>query len=187
MARNNRRVVWLCVAALGGGMAGLGQDYSLLWPSNVTMTECESATRCDAQWTFHGMKGLGGASSGHSSHSRSPLVGPKDFVIERKDTRGPTVGLTARYTGHVTGDVVEGNVDWTWHGHWNEATAHGHWFAGLNDADLKEALNRYKSQGTAGTSGNTSTNNASGPQLGAVPDGSYQRDGRLSRPKQRLR
>lgn len=170
MARNGWRVMWMCLAAQIVAMPGVSQDYSLMWPSNVTMTECESATRCDAQWTFRGMKGIGVALSGAQFTLTVIATGPKDFVIDRKDAKGPTVGLTARYTGHVTGDVVAGNVDWTWPGHWNNGTAHGHWFAGLNDTDLREALNRYKNQGARGGSGSDWAGKASRTPAGVATD-----------------
>lgn len=55
---------------------------------------------------------------------------------------------------------------WTW----NNGTAHGHWFASVNDADLRQALKRYSNRGASGASGRDSAGNTSGTLAGAAPD-----------------
>jgi hypothetical protein len=182
MAPDRLRAMWTCLASCVMATAGGAQDYSLMWPSSATMTECESATRCDAQWTFRGMKGAGIALSGAQFTLTVTAVGPKDFVIDRQDTKGPSVGLTARYTGHVVGDVVEGDVDWTWAGHWSKP-AHGHWFASANEQDLRAALNRYQRQGTTNASGGASSDSRPGVEPTGEPNG-FPQEGRTIIPTQ---
>lgn len=46
-------------------------------------------------------------------------------VLTRHDTIGSSAGLTARYEGRCTGNIVEGMVTWTW----NDSTWSGTWSA----------------------------------------------------------
>ena len=98
------------------------------------LTECESG-QCvpggggPGDWTFNGRQG----------HGEWRLQGAKanltierfDFdsvVIRREDVVGRTPGITAIYTGKIQGNRIEGNVTWSWPGHWNKSPS-STWYA----------------------------------------------------------
>jgi len=51
------------------------------------------------------------------------------ILIHRTDTGGSTAGLTAVYKGIMKADHMEGDVTWTWPGHFKSASPSGKWTA----------------------------------------------------------
>jgi hypothetical protein len=49
-------------------------------------------------------------------------------VLHRVDTVGRTPGITAVYTGKIEGNRIEGNVTWSWPGHWSTSPS-STWYA----------------------------------------------------------
>lgn len=103
------------------------------------MTECEGG-QCvpggggPGIWTFNGRRGHGQwPGSGAIANLTVERFDPDDIVIKRTDVMGRTPGITAIYTGKLRGNRIDGDVTWSWPGHWNKSPV-GKWYAIIEDA-----------------------------------------------------
>jgi hypothetical protein len=103
-------------------------------PVPAKMTECEGG-QCvpggggPGIWVFNGAEGraqwpLQGAAA-NLTVERFDFDG---IVIRRIDFAGRTPGINALYTGKMRGNRIEGDVTWSWPGHWNKSPS-GKWSA----------------------------------------------------------
>ena len=107
------------------------------WLSYRKLVECESWTQCNGTFIFHGTRsGLAGWEHGQVAQLHIREITDKTVIIDRT---GPAPGFTAVYTGTLEGDVVQGDVTWTWPGHFPQPY-HGHWLASANGGALQAAL-----------------------------------------------
>jgi hypothetical protein len=104
-----------------------------LQPPPPHLMECESSDRCDGFWTFNGTRGWAVWQSGARAKLSVVSFDSRNIVIERTDSDGSSPGLTAVYRGVLTGKRFEGDVTWTWPGHW-AGPGRGHWSATVDDA-----------------------------------------------------
>ena len=98
------------------------------------LTECESG-QCvpggggPGDWTFNGRQGHGEwRLQGAKANLTIERFDFDDVVIRREDVVGRTPGITAIYTGKIQGNRIEGNVTWSWPGHWNKSPS-STWYA----------------------------------------------------------
>jgi hypothetical protein len=94
------------------------------------MSECEG-TRCDGIWTFNGQTGSATWASGARANLTVERFEAVGILIRRIDVSGTTPGLTAVYTGKLSANHIEGDVTWTWPGHWNKPAV-GKWSATID-------------------------------------------------------
>jgi enterochelin esterase-like enzyme len=104
-------------------------------PAVITEMECMGSqcvpdAKISGTWKFNGILGTADWNSGAEA-----IV-----VVERFDKDGVDIrridlpnssfyGQTAVYKGTVHGDRIEGDVVWSWNGHWNDEHPAGHWSA----------------------------------------------------------
>lgn len=104
-------------------------------PAVVTEMECMGSdcvpdAKISGTWKFNGI--LGTADWNNGAEAR--------VIVERFDEGGVDIrridlpnsssyGQTAVYTGTLHGDRIEGDVVWSWNGHWNDEHPVGHWAA----------------------------------------------------------
>jgi hypothetical protein len=94
------------------------------------LVECE-ANRCDGAWTFRGQEGNAQWDGGIRATLKVERYDADRILIRRTDTAGPTPGLTALYEGMMRGDRIEGDVTWSWPGHWDKPVT-GRWSATID-------------------------------------------------------
>ena len=93
-------------------------------------SQCVPDAKTSGTWKFSGM--LGHAQWNNGAEAR--------VVVERYDAGGvdfrridlpnsSSYGLTAVYTGTLHSGRIEGDVVWSWNGHWNDEHPTGHWSA----------------------------------------------------------
>ncbi len=93
-------------------------------------SQCVPDPKISGTWKFSGV--LGAADWNNGAEAR--------VVVERFDADGVDIrridmplstsyGLTAVYTGTMHGNRIEGDVVWSWSGHWNDEHPIGHWTA----------------------------------------------------------
>lgn len=118
-----------------GLVAQSSAPASIAGPAAITEMECTGSqcvpdAKTSGSWKFNGV--LGSAQWNNGAEAR--------VVIERFDEGGVDIrridmplstsyGLTAVYTGTLRGDRIEGDVVWSWSGHWNDEHPIGHWSA----------------------------------------------------------
>jgi hypothetical protein len=102
-------------------------------PLPAKITECEGG-HCDGVWMFNGRHGVARWSRGSFGKLVVARYGPAGVVIQRVDTAGNTPGLTAVYTGQIHGNHIEGDVTWSWYGHWKKPPV-GTWSATLGGGE----------------------------------------------------
>ncbi len=109
-------------------------------PAEITEMECMGAqcvpdAMISGTWKFSGILGTADWSNGAEAR----------VVIERFDENGVDIrridlpnsssyGQTAVYTGTMHNDRIEGDVVWSWSGHWNDEHLKGHWSAVIEKA-----------------------------------------------------
>ena len=114
--------------------SGLGCVLASAQNLPTKLLECEGG-QCvpggggPGNWAFNGRQG-------HAEWPRSGAVANLvierfDFdgiVIRRVDFAGRTPGITAVYTGKILDNRIDGNVTWSWPGHWNKSPS-STWYA----------------------------------------------------------
>lgn len=68
------------------------------------------------------------------------------IVIHRNDTTGSTQGLTAVYAGTMAGDKLQGQVVWSWPGHW-KTTKQSQFTATITSARQLVAMRNEQQRG----------------------------------------
>jgi hypothetical protein len=99
-------------------------------PIPSKMSECEGNT-CGT-WTFNGHDGKARWQNGAIANLTVQRFDSAVVVIKRIDVGGSTPGLTAMYTGTLHGNRIEGNVTWTWPGHFKTPPT-GKWSATIGE------------------------------------------------------
>lgn len=122
------------------------------WLSYTRLIECESWTRCGGHWAFQNSRSGGATWDGEypltaKLHIRE--ITDKTVVIDRT---GPAAGFTSVYRGTLTGNVIQGDVTWTWPGHF-PAPVHGHWLASTNGGSLQAVIAAHFPQQPANIAG----------------------------------
>jgi hypothetical protein len=104
------------------------------------MTECEGG-QCvpggggPGTWVFNGRAGRAvWRLSGAVANLTVERFDSAGVVIRRVDTGGRTPGLTAVYTGKLNGNRIDGDVTWTWPGHFRTPPS-GKWYATIDGAE----------------------------------------------------
>jgi enterochelin esterase family protein len=104
-------------------------------------SQCVPDAKVSGSWKFDGI--LGTADWNNGAEAR--------IVVERFDESGVDIrridlatsssyGQTAVYTGTLHGNRIQGDVVWSWSGHWNDEHLTGHWTAVIeNSAPLHPA------------------------------------------------
>jgi TPR repeat protein len=123
-----RRYQLLCCCLLFGlsGFAWAQGNAAL----HLTECEVDQCTRASGvgDWVFQGAAGKARWPFGATANMQIVQFDAKTVVIQRSDTGNYTPGLTAVYRGTRNGSWIEGDVVWTWPGHWKQP-AHGVWHA----------------------------------------------------------
>jgi streptogramin lyase len=127
--------------AHGFPTTAIAQANSPLWLMNISLVECEGPKHCGGLWVFRDtVKGVGGWDTGARATLKILQISDDGrVVIERSDMSGSTIGLTAIYRGVLKNHVIQGNVEWSWPGHWPKP-AQGLWFAAATEAELQPVL-----------------------------------------------
>lgn len=128
-------LVWIAQATAQSSTVPGANSTAIVVPGVMTESECMGNecvpdSKTSGVWKFSGV--LGNAKWNTGSEAR--------IVVERFDEGGvdirridlpnsSTYGMTAVYTGTLKGDRIEGDVVWSWSGHWNDEHPPGHWFA----------------------------------------------------------
>jgi hypothetical protein len=115
------------------------------------MTECEGGQCAPGRapnigtWTFNGMQGQGRWRSGAIGNLTIKSFTPDDILILRRDTGGSTPGIAAIYTGKLHGNRIDGNVTWSWPGHFAKSPT-GTWYATFDEPKTNTNKNSIISQ-----------------------------------------
>jgi hypothetical protein len=109
----------------------------------IRLAECE-ASLCGGLWTLNGTAGKAQWPDDIVAELSVEHFDPVQVLIHRKDVAGPFLGLTAVYTGVLRDLRVEGDVAYSWSGHWNESKT-SKWAAALDTG--------YASSGATNSSG----------------------------------
>jgi hypothetical protein len=104
--------------------------------THSTMEECENGV-CGF-WAFDGNRGVARWRNGAFALLTLTSVGRDGLVVERTDTSGPSVGLTATYEGKRQGTRIEGTVIWRRGG----GSGPGRWSATFEEVSADEAWTR---------------------------------------------
>jgi hypothetical protein len=96
----------------------------------IRLAECE-ASLCGGLWTLNGHEGKAQWPSDIVAELSVERFDQGQVLIRRKDVAGPFVGLTAIYTGVLHDLRVEGDVTYSWSGHWSESKT-SKWAAALD-------------------------------------------------------
>jgi hypothetical protein len=98
----------------------------------IRLAECE-ATVCGGLWTLNGTTGKAQWPNDVVAELSVERFDQDKVLIHRKDIAGTFVGLTAVYTGVLHDQRVEGDVTYSWSGHWSESKS-SKWAAALDPA-----------------------------------------------------
>lgn len=97
--------------------------------ATMRLTDCEF-NLCGGDWTLNGREGSARWPTGTVAELTVERWEPDHIVIHRKDVGGPTVGVTAVYTGVLSNDRIDGKVIYEWPGHWSSPQS-ANWGAAL--------------------------------------------------------
>lgn len=99
-------------------------------PSVLSISESsEDFGTWSCKWEWNGSFYEGTWPNGTKSEFRIESGSGKNVFIRRKDTAGPSKGLTGDYEGSIVGKRIEGTCTWTFSG-WNpRPTRSGKWWA----------------------------------------------------------
>lgn len=146
-----------------GILVAVGCSTSLLMAQASSPTQilvCESTnsdcSRSDARfpiaWTFDGATGSAKSStSGDGARLTIEKYDSGSLVVRAVNQSGPSAGLTALYTGSISGKRIAGTVEWSWAAH-PDFPAHGT-FSGIFQDQVAPASTPTQSA----TAGNTIT------------------------------
>jgi hypothetical protein len=98
----------------------------------IRLAECE-ADLCGGLWTLDGTAGKAQWPNDIVAELSVERFDQDKVLIHRKDVAGPSLGLTAVYTGVLHDLRVEGDVTYSWSGHWSESKT-SKWAAALDPA-----------------------------------------------------
>jgi hypothetical protein len=114
---------------------GCSRAQGVTAPSSVFSCEgplCNPSSGGYGTWTFSGSLGHGIWSKGGIEAELIVERFDSDaVVIRRKDTVGNNVGATAVYRGKLDGAHIDGGVEYSWPGHWNQPRT-AHWSARID-------------------------------------------------------
>jgi hypothetical protein len=108
-------------------------------PVPIRLAECE-AFLCGGLWTLKGPEGKAQWPNDVVAELAVERFDQDKVLIHRKDVAGPSLGLTAVYTGVLRDLRVEGDVTYSWSGHWSESKT-SKWAAALDPAHAPAASN----------------------------------------------
>ena len=129
------RLLALAFVAASLGSLSAAQSDS---PPPSSIVECE-AGGCGV-WSFTGKNGVAQwKEAGVSANLRIRRFDSSGVQIERTDY-GKTAGLKASYIGTRNGDLIQGNVSWTWPGHDQLSTGTAAWYALIERGDPGKTL-----------------------------------------------
>jgi enterochelin esterase family protein len=108
-------------------------------------SQCVPDVKISGTWNFNGV--LGTADWNNGAEAR--------VVVERFDEGGVDIrridlpnsssyGQTAVYKGTMHGNRIEGDVVWSWSGHWNDEHPIGHWSAMIEKPAPSSAAEAFK-------------------------------------------
>jgi hypothetical protein len=112
----------------------------------LALSECEnddcSADKIGgnvATWTFEGSRGIAVWPRARTlSTLEVERFDGQSVVFRRTNTaNSAAAGLTAIYTGRITGDAIDGTVTWTWSG-FKQGAAHGAWHARVGSIAVQQ-------------------------------------------------
>src|ERR1017187_2669013 len=120
-------------------LLGARLGYMLTSAQNLPtkLAECEG-NQCapggggGGTWTFEGRQGTAQWPYGARANLTIERFDFDGVIIRRADYEGTTPGLTALYTGKIRGNRIEGDVTWSWPGHWSRSPV-GKWFATFDE------------------------------------------------------
>ena len=138
-------------------------------PIPPRLSECESQV-CGV-WEFNGQVGEAKWASGAVAALSVERFDSDAIVIRRTDTGGSTPGLTAIYTGKLTGNRIDGDVTWSWSGFRNK-TATGKWYATIGAPETANTIRTPRQNRTPSASVNNPGAALLMMILGIQPDGS---------------
>jgi hypothetical protein len=101
-------------------------------PVPIRLAECE-AFLCGGLWTLNGHEGKAQWPNDVVAELSVERFDQEKVLIHRKDVAGPSLGATAVYTGVLHNLRVEGDVVYSWPGHWSESKT-SKWAAALDPA-----------------------------------------------------
>ncbi|MGV8039733.1 MAG: hypothetical protein AB2L07_06555 [Thermoanaerobaculaceae bacterium] len=131
-------------------------------PQAIAMQESSSYGTFDGTWTWNGTDYGARWNNGGEARIRLETMDGNRIVATRKDTAGPSVGLTAVYSASVSGDQIkDGVVTWTF----GSSTYSGTWSGTITSWGVSERPPERNVLGAGGSGGS-----------GACPDGSSMRD-----------
>ena len=115
-------VISLAVMASSARAADNQAAKSIIW----RVTETGNRTYI-ADWSYDKdhKRFQGRWTNGSEAVLKVKKLDQKRIVLTRTDKEGMTAGLTARYVGRESGNLVKGTVEWTFNGE----TTHGTWQA----------------------------------------------------------
>jgi enterochelin esterase family protein len=93
-------------------------------------SQCVPDAKISGTWKFSGILGTADWNNGAEARGVVERFDEGGVDIRRIDLpNSSSYGQTAVYTGTVHGDRIEGDVVWSWNGHWNDEHPIGHWSA----------------------------------------------------------
>ena len=93
-------------------------------------SQCVPDAKISGTWKFSGVMGIADWNSGAEARVVVERFDKDGVDIRRIDLpNSSSYGQTAVYKGTVHGDRIEGDVVWSWSGHWNDEHLAGHWSA----------------------------------------------------------
>lgn len=113
-------------------------------PSIGVLAMCESAADGCSNWSFQGREGYGNWSNCVAANLSVVQFDGNTATVRRFDSTGAWQGLSALYTGTVTGDQIEGTMSWLWQGHGQFTIGTVPWHAtmGVASAGYKVAVDK---------------------------------------------
>jgi enterochelin esterase-like enzyme len=104
-------------------------------PAVITEMECMGRqcvpdAKISGAWNFNGILGIADWNDGAEARVVVERFDEGGIDIRRIDLpNSSSYGQTAVYTGTLNGNRIEGDVVWSWSGHWNDEHLVGHWSA----------------------------------------------------------
>jgi hypothetical protein len=96
------------------------------------LSECETKG-CGGDWRFSGRTGTAHWPNGVEAELSIERFDQDQVIIRRRDTSSSTLGVTAVYTGTIHGQRIEGDVTYSWPGHWATPVI-VQWYATIEDS-----------------------------------------------------
>jgi enterochelin esterase family protein len=117
--------------------AQLATPAAIAVPAVITEMECMGSqcvpdAKISGTWNFSGILGTANWNNGAEARVIVQRFDEGGVDIRRIDMpNSSSYGQTAVYKGTVHGDRIEGDVVWSWNGHWNDEHPIGHWSAAI--------------------------------------------------------